>query len=122
MTSSIKPMNQHQWPPCRLAIFVILRNVPPKKLPVEANVSFCHDSVSGSSAGEREQSPLRALRGGQSKSKRERTMPDSSRLPSLTSLPIPTVIYHNVSLFRFYGNLESAQIPVGDRTSAFRRY
>jgi hypothetical protein len=33
-------MNQHQFPPCLEAILVILRNVPPRKLVVDAKESF----------------------------------------------------------------------------------
>lgn len=38
-------MNQHQFPPCRLAILFIRRNVPPRKLDVDAKASFCAASV-----------------------------------------------------------------------------
>jgi hypothetical protein len=34
-------MNQHQLPPCLLAMLFIRRNVPPRKFVVDAKVSFC---------------------------------------------------------------------------------
>jgi hypothetical protein len=34
------PMNQHQFPPCLLAILFIRRNVPPRKVDVDENASF----------------------------------------------------------------------------------
>lgn len=33
-------MNQHQFPPCLLAILFIRRNVPPRKVDVDENASF----------------------------------------------------------------------------------
>lgn len=44
-TSNRKPMNQHQFPPCRLAILFIRLNVPPRNVDVEAKASFCESAT-----------------------------------------------------------------------------
>jgi hypothetical protein len=49
-------MNQHQFPPCRLAILFIRRNVPPRNVDVDANASFC---LSAATLADHQQSEVR---------------------------------------------------------------
>ena len=86
-------MNQHQLPPCRLAILFIRRKVPPRKVDVDANASFCDQQhTPGDLPTERVGPNL--LRNDLNKGAGGGlTMLDNCRLLSRTSLPIPDVIW-----------------------------
>lgn len=83
-TNSKNPMSQHQFPPCRLAILLIRRNVPPRKVDVEEKVSFCVTS-------EHRSATLLCSHSGQG----GHTIPDKNLLLSATSVPMPFDIYTN---------------------------